>query len=961
MKKGVKALKKILIFLMIIVLLNNFLLSTQTYAVDDKTDSIEEEGQGFFLSFLGLLTLPARAIALGIGYAINALTAAVAYIEGATDTNVDTKTITPFDIFFNKVKILDINFFEIGSDVNIVNTIRTGIAAWYYALRLIAMSILLVVLIYIGIRMAISTVATDKAMYKRMLMDWVVSLVLIFLINYIIIFVISVNNAVVSAIEKGVKVKEISETYDTIRNLGFKWVDIDSIPATVIYCMLVAQVLGLVISYFNRMLKVAFLIIISPLITLTYAVDKMGDGKAQALGNWIREFVFTVITQIFHCIIYMSMINVAFDLLVERSGEGIRHALAAAVMAILCVNFVRTAENLVRKILMHNHQDNTVSFSGGMAMTAAALSKSKSIGSAGRKAINTTKQNFRAAGNALKSVPRAAGAVIKAPKRGVQAISDAIKVENKWKEEAKSKGYTKSDKKDYKAKKKEVKYTAKQGLKAARLQEAKIKKEKKIAKRNESLKKHPIKRKIAGAASYIKREGKAIGTKGKLSRIAAESDALKFIGRVAKDYTAMGVGLATGSMMYGSTGKAGQSILLGVAAGNSAKAFLKTSATIENNSISSAIAAGARTKEEAFALFNAVAANPDLFNGKSTASLKQAENLLKRIGDQLEKLYIDPEMKREIKNTIDQTARANPERMPAAINSVISNIANERAKKLYPSELGSDGKDKNKQRRNDYIKNIVNNQDLRNACNDYATFANMKQIYSHMEAAAQMGISRDTYVQDCTEKFVELEESHDEQQMSDLAKIMSDPNREHVEGLADNASPELKTELIKQFDEERERIDQEIKDASEEMKNQLDEQLKALDRAEAEVLMSLEEAKLEALNDSQKEVLERVKDECNREIDEILNSLGLNEAEKKSNNYLNIAAGKARIDNSALEELTIDGIISKTENQIKKENDEKLKSGLNEYLTKAKAYKQLVTLDGRKEKVNVAINKTQKN
>lgn len=426
MKKLSKIFKKLIIIIMIIILLNNFLITPVAKAGETAT-VIGNAISKFFLSFLGLLTFPVRAIALGIGTGINALTAAIAYIEGATDASIKTNSITPFDIFFNKVKILDINFFDITNDVNIVNTIRTGIAAWYYALRLIAMSILLVILVYVGIRMAISTIATDKAMYKRMLFDWLVSLVLIFLINYIIIFVISLNNIVVEAIGNNIDAGEISETYATIGNLGFKVFDIDSIPATIIYCMLVAQTLGLVITYFNRMLKIAFLIIISPLITLTYAVDKMGDGKAQALGNWIREFIFTVITQIFHCIIYMSMINISFHLLIEKAGEGIRNSLATAVMAILCVNFVKTAENLVRKILMHNYQDNSVSFAGGMAATAVALQKSKSLGTATRKAVNVTKTNLATAGRAI-------GAVGKLPLTTGKAVATKVKTRKAMKE-----------------------------------------------------------------------------------------------------------------------------------------------------------------------------------------------------------------------------------------------------------------------------------------------------------------------------------------------------------------------------------------------------------------------------------------------------------------------------------------------------------------------------------------------
>ena len=45
--------------------------------------------------------------------------------------------------------------------------------------------------------MAISTVASDQAKYKKMITDWLVSFALVFLLHYIIILVLNVNNGLV--------------------------------------------------------------------------------------------------------------------------------------------------------------------------------------------------------------------------------------------------------------------------------------------------------------------------------------------------------------------------------------------------------------------------------------------------------------------------------------------------------------------------------------------------------------------------------------------------------------------------------------------------------------------------------------------------------------------------------------------------------------------------------------------
>ena len=100
--------------------------------------------------------------------------------------------LTPDDIFFNRVALTNINFFDFNCGPSL-KVIRQNVAAWYYTLRIFAISALLVVLLYIGIRMAISTVASDQAKYKKMITDWLVSFALVFLLHYIIILVLNVK------------------------------------------------------------------------------------------------------------------------------------------------------------------------------------------------------------------------------------------------------------------------------------------------------------------------------------------------------------------------------------------------------------------------------------------------------------------------------------------------------------------------------------------------------------------------------------------------------------------------------------------------------------------------------------------------------------------------------------------------------------------------------------------------
>ena len=66
--------------------------------------------------------------------------------------------------------------------------LRTTVANWYIILRNMSLVALLSILVYVGIRIMISSTATDKSKYKQMLMDWVVAICLLFVLHYIMAF-----------------------------------------------------------------------------------------------------------------------------------------------------------------------------------------------------------------------------------------------------------------------------------------------------------------------------------------------------------------------------------------------------------------------------------------------------------------------------------------------------------------------------------------------------------------------------------------------------------------------------------------------------------------------------------------------------------------------------------------------------------------------------------------------------
>ena len=88
---------------------------------------------------------------------------------------------------------------------------------------------------------------------------------------------------------------------------------------------------------------VGFLIVISPLITITYALDKAGDGKAQSFFVWFKEFTVNVLIQPLHALIYLVFILTANEL-----------AKTAPLLAIAFLLSMGTVERMVKIVFNLN-------------------------------------------------------------------------------------------------------------------------------------------------------------------------------------------------------------------------------------------------------------------------------------------------------------------------------------------------------------------------------------------------------------------------------------------------------------------------------------------------------------------------------------------------------------------------------------------------------------------------------
>ena len=334
------------------------------------------------------------------------------FLLDASIYKVPNMLFSPENIFANNIAILDINFLNPNKYKSIIpgNTeademaesaaggeLRKTIASWYKSFRNIAIVALLSVLVYLGIRILISSSAADKAKYKESIKNWFVALCLVFVIHFIMSGIIMITenfNALFSEeIDNGIIVEAVhsdESSLDADKSFKFRtnliglarfkaqadrWQD--ATAYTIIYLALVIYTVIFTVMYFKRFLYMAFFTMIAPLVALTYPIDKVGDGKSQAFNIWFKEYTMNAIIQPVHLILYTVFVSSANELAVSNP-----------IYAVVAIAFLVPAEKFIKKMFGMDKADTADgfgSFAGG-ALTMKGIEKLASLGKSSKSA-----------------------------------------------------------------------------------------------------------------------------------------------------------------------------------------------------------------------------------------------------------------------------------------------------------------------------------------------------------------------------------------------------------------------------------------------------------------------------------------------------------------------------------------------------------------------------------------------
>lgn len=199
-------------------------------------------------------------------------------------------------LFFEDFKFLDINIFNIntskesnskGNEANA--NLKKGVAVWTNATRGFAVAISLLLFILGAVMLMLNSARTDSkatsiASLKNFLTDTVKGLMIALLITVVLAMILFAHDMVIS-IFNAIRYKMLESGAQSAEVIIYKNVldlDINGYGYSVsfiAYLFMSAYHIKFLIIYINRLLTIGFLIVVSPIISVTYALDRIGDRK----------------------------------------------------------------------------------------------------------------------------------------------------------------------------------------------------------------------------------------------------------------------------------------------------------------------------------------------------------------------------------------------------------------------------------------------------------------------------------------------------------------------------------------------------------------------------------------------------------------------------------------------------------------------------------------------------------
>lgn len=259
-------------------------------------------------------------------------------------------------ILFNELSLINLKFLstEIGKGMgfdNIVNLFASG--SRLFLLGVIAVQF--VILIIIAIKGLLNaTSGAGIAETKKSLITWAKSMFVSIVITIAGFFIIFANQMIVEGLKSAINTSALNGARGIdgmLKKTAWTNWDIKGNIAFLLFFGIRFQAWALYIYYLRRVLKVLYMLLMGPMVSITMALSSVGAAKS-GLSKWLKEFMGTVFIQPVHIIIYLALVVTLLssaDSFQKGLTPGVTDLIPYAILILGALKFIFKAEKFFDK------------------------------------------------------------------------------------------------------------------------------------------------------------------------------------------------------------------------------------------------------------------------------------------------------------------------------------------------------------------------------------------------------------------------------------------------------------------------------------------------------------------------------------------------------------------------------------------------------------------------------------
>ena len=284
--------------------------------------------------------------------------------------------ITITRLIFNQVKAVNVNFFSMAARAGTFGGVAVGdaINKWFQLFRVVAIMCYLITLLAIGINVLLNSTAQGIQKAKDYLVQWIKGIAILFLMPLAMRYVFQINEALVRMVQQANKfdneeiktavlktgssfadsnvwstthlefrspeyiskytgqvtygtseatarymsrIQDYKNTLDLMNIMRAYAGASGRLGYTVIWYVLIGQLMVFLFIYYKRYFIIAFLIAVFPVTCIFNAISIMQGKRGPQMNTWFKEFLTNVFTQFFHAVIYSIITGVVVEMVIN--------------------------------------------------------------------------------------------------------------------------------------------------------------------------------------------------------------------------------------------------------------------------------------------------------------------------------------------------------------------------------------------------------------------------------------------------------------------------------------------------------------------------------------------------------------------------------------------------------------------------------------------------------------------